>query len=171
MTYHRSVFHHRLGDDPGARTASCSATGATASDWPGVDLSPDGRWLAIKVSQGWAKSEIYLLDVARGRRAASPVADGEEALFDVVEVLDDRLYLHDQRRAALPAVRGRSGAAGARALARDHARGGTRSLQDVADVGGGLAVASTCRTPPRACACTRADGAPRGEIALPGLGT
>ena len=32
--------------------------GRDMTDWPGVDLSPDGRWLAIAVSQGWSKSEV-----------------------------------------------------------------------------------------------------------------
>ena len=48
------------------------------------------------------------------------MATGEDARFDVVEALDDRIYLsHHQRRAARADLRGRPAAPGARALARD----------------------------------------------------
>ena len=89
--YHRAVFHHRLGDDP-AKDRKLFGDGRDMTDWPGVDLSPDGRWLAITVSQGWSKSEVYLVDV-RGGRPAGRRGRGREAKFSVVEVLDDRLYL------------------------------------------------------------------------------
>ena len=68
LKYHRAVYHHRLGDDP-AKDRKLFGDGRDMTDWPGVDLSPDGRWLAITVSQGWSKSEVYVADVRAGRRA------------------------------------------------------------------------------------------------------
>ena len=53
--------------------------GRDLKDWPSVALSPDGRWLAIEVSQGWAKSEVFLLDTRRKTGAAKPVTDGGRA--------------------------------------------------------------------------------------------
>ncbi|HEY5448927.1 MAG TPA: S9 family peptidase, partial [Polyangia bacterium] len=73
--YHRAVYHHRLGDDP-AKDRKLFGDGRDKTDWPGVDLSPDGRWLAITVSQGWSKSEVYLVDVRAGG-APVAVAAGE----------------------------------------------------------------------------------------------
>ena len=90
--YHRSVFHHRLGDDP-ARDAKVFGDGRDRTDWPNVDLSPDGRWLVIAVSQGWSKSELWLLDRAGAGTPPVAVAAGEQARFDVVEVRNDRLYV------------------------------------------------------------------------------
>jgi prolyl oligopeptidase len=59
--YHRAVFFHRLGDDP-ARDPKIFGEGRDMKDWPGVALSPKGKVLAVTVSQGWSKSEVYLLD-------------------------------------------------------------------------------------------------------------
>ena len=71
MPYHRGVFFHRLGDDP-AKDRKLFGDGRDRTDWPGVDLSPDGRWLVITVNQGWSKSEIYLHDT----RGAAPLFPG-----------------------------------------------------------------------------------------------
>ena len=93
VKYHRAVFHHRLGEDP-VKDRKLFGAGRDMTDWPGVDLSPDGRWLAITVSQGWSKSEVHLLDT---RKAGAPttvaVAAGEDAKFTVVEMLDDRMIV------------------------------------------------------------------------------
>ena len=100
--YHRGVFFHHLGDDP-ARDLKIFGDGRDRTDWPGVDLSPDGRWLVVSVSQGWTKSEVHLFDrqAVAGTRLAPTgvprppiaVATGEDARFEVVEALNDRLYL------------------------------------------------------------------------------
>ena len=167
--YHRSVFHHRLGDDP-AKDRKLFGDGRDKTDWPGVDLSPDGRWLAITVSQGWSKSEVYVVDVRAGRQAGRRRRRRETRSSASSSVLDDRLFVvHDQRRAARAGLRRRPGAAGARALARDRQA-----------VGRGAASGRVlprrprdrvaCRTRRCACGCISADGAPRGDIPLPGLG-
>ena len=117
MKYHRAVYHHRLGDDP-AKDRKLFGDGRDMTDWPGVDLSPDGRWLAITVSQGWSKSEVYVADVRAGR-APVAVAAGEPSKFNVVEMLDDRLYLFTTSGAPRGRLFSRrSGAARPRALAR-----------------------------------------------------
>ena len=166
VKYHRAVYHHRLGDDP-AKDRKLFGDGRDMTDWPGVDLSPDGRWLAITVSQGWSKSEVYLARHPRpGSARRSPSPSARTAKFNVVEMLDDRLYrVHDQRRVARPALRRRSGAARARALAR--ADQGDRP--DVLQTRRVLPRRAGGRLPARrrrcACGCITADGAPRGEIA------
>ena len=96
--YHRGVFFHHLGNDP-AHDLKIFGDGRERTDWPGVDLSPDGRWLVVSVAQGWTKSEVHLFDMhAEGAASGTPrqsiaVAAGEDARFDVVEALDDRIYL------------------------------------------------------------------------------
>jgi prolyl oligopeptidase len=90
--YHRHVYFHRLGSDP-AQDPKIFGDGRDLKDWPSVTLSPDGRWLAIEVSQGWAKSELFLLDTKA--KAAKPVAmvEGKPSLYRVGEVLNDRIYI------------------------------------------------------------------------------
>ena len=94
--YHRHVYFHRLGSDP-AQDPKIFGQGRDLKDWPSVVLSPNGRWLGIEVSQGWAKSEVFLIDtrakVTAGAPAAVAVMTGRESLYNLADVLDDRLYL------------------------------------------------------------------------------
>ncbi len=88
--YWRRVFFHALGAD--WREDADVFGGSAREDMPGVALSPDGRWLCVTVHQGWARSEVYLLDRARPGAGFVPVAAGEAALF-LPEIQDDALYL------------------------------------------------------------------------------
>jgi prolyl oligopeptidase len=90
--YHRSIYVHTLGTDP-AGDIKVFGEGRDLKDWPGVDLSPSGRWLAITVEQGWSRSEVFLLDRQDKTAQLVPVATGIEAQFSVVEVLDDRMFV------------------------------------------------------------------------------
>ncbi len=90
--YHRHVFYHELGSDP-ARDPEIFGAGRSPQDWPNLDISPDGRWLLVTVSQGWAKSEMYLRDLSQPDGSLVPVVEGVEALFRA-EMQNDRLYVH-----------------------------------------------------------------------------
>jgi len=89
--YHRSVFLHKLGTNP-ADDPKVFGDGLPLSSWPNVQLSPDGRWLGIEVSEGWSKSDLYLLDREKGG-GPLPVVKGRDAIFSLAEVLDDRIYV------------------------------------------------------------------------------
>jgi prolyl oligopeptidase len=89
--YHRQVFFHRLGTDPAADTR-IFGEGLGLSAWPSVALSPNGRWLVIEVSEGWSKSELFLMDIEKGG-LAEVMVQGRDAMFNVADVLDDRIYV------------------------------------------------------------------------------
>jgi prolyl oligopeptidase len=89
--YHRRVYEHRLGGD-WRGDPHLFGEGRDAEDWPQVQLSPDGRWLAVCVAKGWTRTDVYLSDRASGAGFV-PVAEGLEALF-AVTLGNDRLYLH-----------------------------------------------------------------------------
>jgi prolyl oligopeptidase len=141
--YHRGVFFHHLGNDP-AHDLKIFGDGRDRTDWPSVDLSPDGRWLVVSVAQGWTKSEVHLYDIHAGRAGIPQppiaVAAGEDARFDVVEALDDRIYL----LTTSGAPRGRIFAVDPRHPARAHWREvvpeGPDVLERAAYFHGGLAV-------------------------------
>jgi prolyl oligopeptidase len=59
--YHRRVFLHLLGQD-WPSDAEIFGAARAREDWPNVDLSESGRWLAIEVQMGWARGEVYCLD-------------------------------------------------------------------------------------------------------------
>jgi prolyl oligopeptidase len=176
MPYHRGVFFHRLGDDP-AKDRKLFGDGRDRTDWPGVDLSPDGRWLAITVSQGWSKSEIYLHDT-HGAAPLIPVATGEEAQFQVVDMLNDRLYL--QTTSGAP--RGRlfivdpfhpARARWREIIPQSQGKNGEKTgdvLKYVAYVKGGLAAVYLSDAASRLRLFDR-DGVARTEVALPALGS
>ena len=172
--YHRSVFFHHLGDDP-AHDHKIFGDGRDRTDWPSVDLSPNGRWLVISVAQGWTKSEVHLFDMhAEGAASATPrqsiaVAAGEDARFDVVEALDDRIYL----LTTSGAPRGRIFAVDPRQPARAHWREIVPEGEDVLERAvyfhGGLAVGFLNDAAARLRTFDRNGGARR-EVPLPGLG-
>jgi prolyl oligopeptidase len=89
--YHRRVFFHRLGTAWASDEAVFGAE-RPAEDWPSVHLSPDGRWLAVSVSRGWTRTDVYLLDRHSGA-GFQTVIEGVEALSNVT-LRNDRLYLH-----------------------------------------------------------------------------
>jgi prolyl oligopeptidase len=89
--YHRQVFFHRLGTDPAA-DPKVFGEGLGLSAWTNVQLSPGGRWLGIEVSEGWSKSELYLVDREKGN-SPKVVVKGRDAIFNLVDMLDDRLYV------------------------------------------------------------------------------
>ncbi|MDX2019625.1 MAG: prolyl oligopeptidase family serine peptidase [Deltaproteobacteria bacterium] len=93
--YHRSVYLHNIGADPSA-DALVFPTPAHArdmTDWPNVSISPDGRYLGIVVSQGWSKSEMFLLDRRRPERGLQAMVTGQDAIYSIVEMTNDRFYV------------------------------------------------------------------------------
>src|SRR5246127_4228419 len=69
--YNRHVFYHELSNDPEDMHPEDSdplifGQGRDPEDWPSVSLSNDGHWLLITVSQGWTKSELFLMNVKAG---------------------------------------------------------------------------------------------------------
>jgi prolyl oligopeptidase len=89
--YNRHVFYHSLGDDPGQEDQLIFGEGRDPEDWPGVSLSNDGRWLLIHVSQGWTKTELFLMDLKKGT-PPTRVTTGKDFLY-AGEVYNDKLYI------------------------------------------------------------------------------
>jgi prolyl oligopeptidase len=63
--YHRHVFYHALGTAPDT-DQPIFGEGRDLEDWPSVNLDNDGRLLLITVSQGWTKTELFLMDLKKG---------------------------------------------------------------------------------------------------------
>jgi prolyl oligopeptidase len=87
--YHRAIYFHRLGTDPAEDPLVFKP--AEKEHWPGVGISPDGRWLVIGVSRTFDQTDLYLMDRLSG---APPVAVAKDlpALFDG-EVVHGRLIM------------------------------------------------------------------------------
>jgi prolyl oligopeptidase len=88
--YNRHVFFHLLGspvvtDDP------IFGEGRDPEDWPSVQLSNDGRWLLIHVSEGWTKSELFLKDL-KSDKPASRLTTGKDFLYGG-DIYDGKVYI------------------------------------------------------------------------------
>jgi len=65
--YHRAVYFHGLSADPAGDPLVYKP--AEKEHWPGVSLSPDGRWLLITVARTFDQTDVYLQD----RTAETPL--------------------------------------------------------------------------------------------------
>jgi prolyl oligopeptidase len=87
--YHRAIYFHRLGCD--AAQDPLVFQPAAKEHWPGVGLSPDGRWLIVSVARTFDQVDLYLQDLA-AQGELVPVAKDLPASFDG-EIAHGRLFL------------------------------------------------------------------------------
>ncbi len=88
--YNRHVFFHLLGS-PVETDNPIFGEGRDPEDWPSVSLSNDGRWLLINVSQGWTKSELFLMDLKSDKPPAR-LTTGKNFLYSA-DVYDGKVYI------------------------------------------------------------------------------
>src|ERR1700722_18154654 len=88
--YNRHVFFHELGDDP-EKDQLIFGEGRDPEDWPSVSLDNDGQLLLITVSQGWTKSELFLMDLKKGT-PPTRITTGKNFLYSS-SVYNGRLYI------------------------------------------------------------------------------
>jgi prolyl oligopeptidase len=87
--YHRAIYFHRLGSDP--QSDPLVFQPAEKEYWPGVSLSPDGRWLVVNVARTFDQTDLYLRDLASDGPLV-PVAENLPASFEG-EIAHGRLFL------------------------------------------------------------------------------
>ncbi|HEX3275503.1 MAG TPA: prolyl oligopeptidase family serine peptidase [Gemmatimonadales bacterium] len=91
--YHRSIYFHSLGADPAADPLVYRPR--EKEFWPGVGLSPDGRWLLVSVARTFDQTDLYLGDRTAGGGIVPPlvaVAEGLPFSFEG-EIAHGRLFL------------------------------------------------------------------------------
>ena len=88
--YNRHIYFHLLGS-PVESDNLIFGEGRDPEDWPGVSLSNDGRWLLINVSEGWTKSELFLMDL-KSDKAAIRLTTGKNFLYSA-DVYDGKVYI------------------------------------------------------------------------------
>jgi prolyl oligopeptidase len=87
--YHRALYYHRLGADSEADPLIFRP--AAKEYWPGVSLSPDGRWLVVSVARTFDQTDLYLRDLVTDGPLAA-VAENLPASFEG-EIAHGRLFL------------------------------------------------------------------------------
>ena len=96
MQYHRAVYFHRLGEDPATDVRVFAP--AAKEHWPGVGLSPDGRWLVATVARTFDQTDVHLQDRAAGTPLMAVVRD-RPFLYEA-QVVRDRLYIRTNQDAS-----------------------------------------------------------------------
>jgi prolyl oligopeptidase len=96
MQYHRAVYFHRLGEDPATDVRVFAP--AAKEHWPGVGLSPDGRWLVVTVARTFDQTDVHLQDRAAGTPLMAVVRD-RPFLYEA-QVVRDRLYIRTNQDAS-----------------------------------------------------------------------
>jgi prolyl oligopeptidase len=165
--YHRAVQFHPLGGDPAADPLVFRP--AAKEHWPGVGVSPDGRWLVVTVARTFDETDLYLQDLAAGGPLVA-VARDLPASFEG-EVAHGRLFV----RTNLDAPTYRLYVADPERPARDGWREivpprNDAVLEGVTVAGGRLALSYLERASSR-LRLTDFDGRPAAEVALPTLGS
>ena len=74
---------HVIGQEP-RRDVLVFGEGRDKTDISQILISPNGRWLVVRVHMGWDKSEVFVRDLRDSSPTAAfrPVAVGIPALFD-----------------------------------------------------------------------------------------
>lgn len=89
--YHRRIRSHRLGDDPAADVL-VFGEGQPKERILDVATSPNGRWVLLLAFDGWARSDVYVLDRQRPELGIRTVIEGADAITEG-EPSNDRLWL------------------------------------------------------------------------------
>jgi prolyl oligopeptidase len=95
MQYHRTVYFHRIGEDPATDVRVFAP--AAKEHWPGIGLSPDGRWLVVTVARTFDQTDVHLQDRSAGTPLMAVVRD-RPFLYEAL-VVRDRLYIRTNQDA------------------------------------------------------------------------
>jgi prolyl oligopeptidase len=100
--YHRRVWLHRVGTDPDSDVEILGA-GLDKTNYYGVTVSMDGRWLVIGASAGTApRNDLWLADLSDGRLESPTlrvVQEGVDASTSLHVGRDGRVYVFTDRDA------------------------------------------------------------------------
>jgi prolyl oligopeptidase len=180
--YHRRVYLHQVGTPPDEDTLIFGA-GREKTNYYGVSVSRDGRWLFISASRGTApRNDLWIADLSESDPAAPDlrvIQEGVDAQTGVRAGRDGRLYVFTD----LGAPRGRIAVADP-ASAGDHSTWRDLIAEDPEAVLSGYAIldGAELERPVLLAGWTRhalseitvhdlATGSRAGQVPLPGLGT
>ena len=167
--YHRTVYLHRIGDEPDKDTYVFGKD-RKMTDSPSVEISPDGRWLLVSVYEGWVKNELFLKDLRDKKQVTfTPVVTGVEAIFDAT-LRNDIVYVRTNDGAARYALYTFDPKKPERAGWKQIIAEKQDVLSDVAPIGADL-VATYLSDASSKVRVFSKSGEAKGDIALPTVGS
>jgi prolyl oligopeptidase len=167
--YHRTVYLHRIGDDP-EKDVYVFGKDRKMTDSPSVDISPDGRWLMVSVHEGWAKNELFLRDLRDKKQTGfTPVVTGVDAIFDAT-LRNDIVYVRTNDGASRYKLYSFDPKKPERAAWKQVLAEAPDVLNDVAPIGPNL-IATYLADASSKVRIFAKTGEPKGEVALPTIGS
>ena len=168
-SFHRRVWRHKVGA-PVEDDVLIFGEGRDKTEYHSVDVSRDGRWLAISASAGTApRNDLYLVDL-RGEGTPVPIQEGED-VRTLVEIDGDSLYMLTNRDAPRFRVVEASASSPQPAHWRELIPESDAVRANFALTDDAIVVASTRHAIGRVHVHDRTTGAVRAEIALPDVGS
>lgn len=73
--YNRTIYFHKLGTNYKDDVVVYAPKDRT--DWPGVSISEDGKWMTITVSRGWTATDVYISNLL-DNQLAKPLFAGKD---------------------------------------------------------------------------------------------
>jgi prolyl oligopeptidase len=165
--YHRRVFYHALGSDS-TNDPLVFGKDLGAEDWPGVDLSNDGRWLLISVEHGWTKSELYIADLHNEKEPVR-ITEGKNFLYSG-QIYNGKIFITTNEDAARYRMFVADATAPARANWKEIIPQSDAILQGAAVVNGML-LAQYERNASSQLRLFNINGHALGDVRLPQIGT
>ncbi|MBV9625179.1 MAG: S9 family peptidase [Acidobacteria bacterium] len=165
--YHRQIYYHRLGSDPG-KDPLIFGKGRDPEDWPNVHISNDGRWLLITVEQGYTKTELYLQDL-EADTGARRITEGKNFLYGG-EIYNGRIFITSNEDAPRYRMFSVSATAPARANWKEIITQ-SEAVLDSASVVNGLLLAHYEQNASSQLKLFTTDGQPLRDLPLPEIGS
>ncbi|TDD31961.1 S9 family peptidase [Actinomadura sp. KC06] len=101
--YHRRVYLHRVGTEPDTDDVLIFGDGMDKTNYYGVSVSRDGRWLTVSASQGTApRNDLWIADLSAsppGSPELRAVQEGVDAATGLRVGRDGRAYVFTDRDA------------------------------------------------------------------------
>lgn len=172
--YFCKIYRHVIGKDP-LEDELVFGGGRDKTDVPQVLISPNGRWLVVRVHQGWDRSEVFLRDLSvkvpagKGPAKWTEVAVNTESVFDPIP-RDDRLYIRSNDGASKYHLFSVDYKASDRTHWNEIIQEGADVLDDVNIVGKQI-LATYLQNASTKIQRLSLDGKPLGTLELPGIGT
>ena len=170
--YFRSVFFHLLGTNPDSDPRVFPEDGTDGhlkTDSPSVSLSPNGRWLVVRVHRGAHRSEIWFRDLWEEQNRGWTVIGADRTVQYRPIPRDGLLYLLTN-----------DGARRSRLVSVNYGAGGTSWQEVITEnddvlrsvyIGSEVIVASYLHMASTRLSRYRLDGTPLGPVPLPSIGT
>ncbi len=173
--YHRRVYRHRVGTDPGT-DVMVFGEGSDLTSYFGVTTSLDGHWVSVTVSLGTApRNDCYLAAVGSEDDPSGwrVVLEGVDAQAWPMFALDGGMYvvtdLGAPRRRLVKVDPARSDPSGWTDLLAEDPEGGV--LDDVVLAGDAIVAVRSLHALSQVSIHDRSTGAFRTAVPLPGLGS